>query len=81
MSLPLPSFSLMRPSCGRRRSAISSRDMILQTAHNGVFQLQGRLHDLVQGAVYAKPHPEHFFVRLNVNVAGLLLNRLSRERS
>ncbi len=41
ISRPLPIFSLMRPSCGRRRSAMSSEDMILIRDEIAFFILRG----------------------------------------
>ena len=41
ISRPLPSFSLMRPSCGRRRSAMSSDAMILMRLVIAFFSLSG----------------------------------------
>ena len=39
--LAAPSFSLMRPSWGRRRSAMSSSDMILMREVSAFFSLSG----------------------------------------
>ena len=41
ISLPLPSLSLIRPSCGRRRSAMSSDAMILRRLESAFFSLSG----------------------------------------
>ncbi len=41
ISLPLPIFSLMRPSCGRRRSAMSSEAMILRRLERAFFSFSG----------------------------------------
>ena len=41
ISRPLPSLSLMRPSCGRRRSAMSSSAMILRREMIAIFSFIG----------------------------------------
>jgi len=41
ISLPLPSLSLMRPSWGRRRSEMSSSDMILRREMMAFLSLMG----------------------------------------
>jgi hypothetical protein len=41
ISRPLPSFSLMRPSCGRRRSAMSSELMIFRRLTMAAFRRSG----------------------------------------
>ena len=50
--------SLMRPSCGRRRSAMSSRAMILMREMTAALQPRRRRFDLVQHAVIPVAHPE-----------------------
>ena len=62
------SFILMRPSCGTRRSAMSSRDMTFRRADSFCGQLHRRLRDLLQHAVHAQAHAVHLLERLEVNV-------------
>ena len=42
----------------------------LDTGGDGIFQLEGRFHDLIQDAVNAVTHPEHLLVRLDMDIAG-----------
>ncbi len=65
---------LMRPSCGRRFSAMSSFAMILMREVMASRYFMGGRHDVVEDAVDAVPNPELLFVRLDVNVARALLN-------
>ena len=73
-------FSEMRPSCGLRRSAMSSfastfRRVVTPARH----PLGDPLH-LVEHAVDAEPHDERVLLRLEVDVAGPVLGRLEDDR-
>ena len=75
-----PILSLMRPSCGSRRSAISSDAMILKRARDRVAELERRPHLLLQDAVDPEPHAEALLVRLDVDIRRLLLDRGEQDR-
>ncbi len=79
ISRPLPSLSLMRPSCGRRRSAMSSDAMILMRLVMRVLQLERRRHLLGEHAVDAVAHAELLLVRLDVDVARALLDGVEED--
>ncbi len=79
ISLPRPSFSLMRPSCGRRRSADVELAHDLEARDDGVLQLDGRLHHLVEHAVDAEADPEVLLVGLDVDVGGALLDGVEQD--
>ena len=66
--------ALMRPSCGRRFSAMSSRAMILMRDTSGSRILERRRHHRLQHAVDAEPDAQLLFVRLDVDVAGAPLD-------
>ena len=70
---------LMRPSCGTRRSAMSSRDMTLRRAADLAGQLHRRLRDLLQHAVHAQAHAEDLLVRLEVDVRGAAADRIEHD--
>ena len=74
ISLPCPILSLMRPSCGRRRSAMSSSAMILSRLEIAFFSFMRRLHHLVQHAVDAEADAEGLLVGLDVDVGRALLD-------
>ena len=66
---------LMRPSCGRRFSAMSSFAMILMRDDDRVAELHRRAHDVVEDAVDAVADAQLLLVRLDVDVARALLDR------
>ena len=59
---------------------MSSFAMILRRRGDRVLQLQRRLHHLVQHAVDAVADAEVLLVRLDVDVAGALLDRVEQDR-
>ena len=79
ISLPRPIFSLMRPSCGRRRSAMSRWAMILMRLVSAAFSLQRRRHLLLEHAVDAVAHAVALLVGLDVNVGRALLDRVQQD--
>ncbi len=66
----------MRPSCGRRRSAIFRLRHQLDARNNRGLQLARRRVLIHQHAVDAVADAEFFFERLDVNVAGALFDGL-----
>ena len=58
-----------RPSCGRRRSAMSRPDMILMREMSGSAGLARDRHRVAQHAVDAVAHHHHRLARLDVDVA------------
>ena len=72
--------ALMRPSCGSRFSAMSSRAMIFTRETIASRILERRRHHRLQHAVDAEPDPHLLFVRLDVDVARALLNRRQHQR-
>ena len=75
----LPSFSLMRPSWGTRRSAMLSWARILMREVSAAFILSGGLMIFEQRAVDAVAHPDLVLERLDVDVARAPLHRVDRE--
>ena len=71
-------FSMMRPSCGRRFSLMSSFAMIFTREVMASFNLSGGDMMRLQHAVNTEAHAEFFFVRLHVNVAGPALHRVGQ---
>ena len=67
---------LMRPSCGRRRSAMFSLRHQLHARNDGGLQLARRRVLIEQHAVHAVADAEFLFERLDVNIAGALLHGL-----
>ena len=64
----LPNFNFMRPSCGTRFSAISSRDDDLDARGQLVLDRDRRLRDLTQFAVDAKANTVVVFVGFEVQI-------------
>ena len=62
--------SLARPSCGRRRSAMSSPDTILMRLTAAAVAFFGHGHDVAQQAVDAVADAQVAGLRLDVDVAG-----------
>src|SRR4029079_2418501 len=52
----------------------------LQPREQRIFQLERRLHDLVQHAVDAEAYAQHLFEGLDVDVAGTLADRVGEQR-
>ena len=71
---PICIFSMMRPSCGRRFSLMSSFAMILRREVIASFSLSGGFMIDCKNAVNTEADAEFFFVRLHVNVAGSALH-------
>ena len=81
MSMFLPAiFFVMRPSCGRRFSAMLSALMILMRAMIAVHELRGARARDVELAVDAVADDDLLLLRLDVDVARALLHRLEEER-
>ena len=72
--------ALMRPSCGSRFSAMSSRAMILMRETIGSRNLMAGVITDVQLAVDAEADPHVLLVRLDVDVARALLNGRQHQR-
>ena len=73
-------FSEMRPSCGLRRSAMSSfASTFRRVVTPGGHPLRDPLH-LVQHAVDAEPDDERVLLRLEMDVAGPVLGGLEDDR-
>ena len=70
---------LMRPSCGRRFSEMSSFGHDLETAGDGVAQLERRLHDFIEHAVDPEPHTILPLVGLDVDIRGATLERIGEH--
>ena len=68
-------FIEMRPSCGMRRSEISSRARILKRDASGKLQLLRQLGFDKKHAVDSQPQDDASFLRLDMNVAGAFLDR------
>ncbi len=66
----------MRPSCGRRRSAIFSLAISLRRRDDGGLQLARRRFLIEQHAIHAEADAEFLLERLDVDVAGALLDGL-----
>ena len=72
-------FSEMRPSCGLRRSAMSSfASTLRRVVTPGAMPLRDALH-LVQHAVDAEPDDERVLLRLEVDVGGAVLGGLEEH--
>ncbi len=67
-------FILMRPSCGTRRSAMSSRDMTLSRAASLPASTTGGRCDLLQHAVEAEADAVDALIGLEVDVRGPALD-------
>ena len=67
---------LMRPSCGRRFSTTSMRPRILMRLVIAAMHRRRDLVHLVQHAVDAKAHDADVAARLDVDVAGALVERV-----
>ncbi len=70
---------LMRPSCGTRRSAISSRDMTLRRATILTANCTGGSGDFLEHAVRSGADAERFLVRLEVDVRGAFLDGVQHD--
>ena len=70
----------MRPSCGRRFSAMSSFDITLILRYDERGHGTLGLQHLAQHAVDPKPDRKPVLVRLDVNVRGIVLDRLRQQR-
>ena len=75
----LPIFSLMRPSCGTRRSAMFSCAMILKREMSAALSFERRLHDFLQRAVDAVAHAELVLEALEVNVRRAALHGVGED--
>ena len=73
-------FSEMRPSCGLRRSAMSSLAKHLEPRRDARAQLRGDPLRDAQHAVDAEADDERAFLGLEVDVAGALLGGLEDDR-
>src|SRR6185437_658422 len=51
----------------------------LDAARDGIFQLHGRGHDMLQNPVNPEAHAVFFFVGLNVDVTGAFLHRIAQN--
>src|SRR3954462_4675221 len=80
ISRPLPNFSLILPSCGRRRSAMSSSALILRRLVKAAFSFMRGLHRLEEHAVHAVADAEVLLVRLDVDVGGALLDGVGEDQ-
>ncbi len=78
-SLPL-TLTRMRPSCGRRRSAMSRLLMILKREANASCICLGGGVAVQQHAVHAITQAHHFFKRLKVNVTGPIFDGLNDDQ-
>ncbi len=70
----------MRPSCGRRRSAMLSARHQLQPRNDGRFHFAGRRILIEQDAVHAEANAEFFLEWLDVDVTRALLDGLRDGR-
>ena len=71
----------MRPSCGRRRSAMSMLDMILKRAGDRVFAAgSAGASPRGQYAVDAIAHAIRFLVGLDVDIRGALFDRVDQHQ-
>ena len=75
-----PTRSVMRPSCGRRFSAMSSCAMILIREISEAWMRLARTHDVAQRAVDAEAHHRGLLERLDVDVGGAFAQRLRQQR-
>ena len=71
---------LMRPSCGRRFSAMSSFDMTLMRETTERRDGAPALQDFAQHAVDAEAHHQAVLERLDVDVRGVFLHGLREHR-
>ena len=69
----------MRPSCGRRRSAMSRLAMIFRREMMAGVHRVRRVHRLEEDAVDAVADLERLFLGLDVDVAGALLDRVEDQ--
>ena len=74
-----PNFSFMRPSCGTRFSAMSSREITLMREDELVLDRDRRLRDLAQLAVDAEAHAVVVLVGLEVQVRGAHVDRVDQH--
>ena len=79
IDLVLDRLSLMRPSCGTRRSAMSSRAMTFRREEMRGVQLDRRRGHRAQHAVHAEAHAEVGLVRLEMDVRGAALDRVDQH--
>ena len=75
----LPNLSFMRPSCGTRFSAMSSREMTLMRDGELVLDRDRRLRDLAQLAVDAEAHAVVVLVGLEVQVGRAQVDRVDQH--
>jgi len=71
---------MMRPSCGKRFSAMSSFAIIFKRLVIASFRRRGRGHHRGELTVNAEPHAHLEFVRLDMNIAGSALHGIRQDQ-
>jgi hypothetical protein len=73
-------LSEIRPSCGRRFSAMSRWAMTLTRETSSGPKRPWRLQGLAQHAVHPKPHQQPIFERFDVDIRSVFLDRPGQQR-